>query len=341
MHSAVVFHAITVDAAWKIPHFEKMLYDNAQLLEVYLDLYLLRDDPRYLDIAKRIASYVRRDLMHENGGFFCAEDADSEGVEGAFYLWTYEELEAALEPEALRLLKAHFQIVPEGNLPDDANSAWKPGQLNLVRTGNLLPAGAESERLDAVLQTLFELRQQRIRPHRDEKILASWNGLMIGSIARLAAVTGDSSHLQMMQRSIDFVQSNLWDASSQRLHHRWADGAVDEVQLLSAYAFLLDGMIKAYETTLKPEYLEFSDALAQAMIDRFYDETSGGFWISQDDGTQILRMKDEHDGPEPAANSVAVLALLKLAAITENPTFQNAAVRTLQYYRQDLDQRPP
>jgi uncharacterized protein YyaL (SSP411 family) len=188
---------------------------------------------------------------------------------------------------------------------------------------------------------MLAARKERIRPHLDDKVLASWNGLMLGAFARAYAVLGDEAFLSSTEKNIAFLKSKLWDANAKTLYHRWRDGERDSVQLLEAYAFLLDGVIHLYEATLAPGHLEFAIALAEAMLAKFYDAENGGFWQSAADAKDlILRVKEAYDGAEPSGNSVAILALLKLGAITGRNEFRDAAEKSLRLFAARLQQAP-
>jgi len=195
--------------------------------------------------------------------------------------------------------------------------------------------------LASAKKKMSEVRSKRIRPHLDDKVLASWNGLMLGAFARAYAVLGEEKYRTAAEKNLAFIQSKLWDAKSKTLYHRWRDGARDNVQLLEAYAFQLDGVIQLYEATLDPKQLDFAIALAEAMIAKFYDGENGGFWQSAAGSTDlILRVKDDYDGAEPSGNSVATLALLKLSFITDRAEFKNPAESTLRLFSTRLEKVP-
>ena len=188
---------------------------------------------------------------------------------------------------------------------------------------------------------MLAARAKRVRPHLDDKILASWNGLMLGAFARASAVLDEEKYREAAENNLQFIREKLWDEKNKTLHHRWRDGERDGVQLLEGYAFLLDGVIQLYEATLAPGHLDFANELAEAMLARFYDPAEGGFWQSPAETKDlILRVKDDYDGAEPSGNSVAVLALLKLAAITGRADFKNAAEATLRLFAQRLENSP-
>jgi len=188
---------------------------------------------------------------------------------------------------------------------------------------------------------MFKERSKRIRPHLDDKVLASWNGLMLGALARAAIVLNDDTYRAAAEKNAAFLQSKLWDAKTKTLYHRWRDGQRDSVQLLEAYAFLLSGMLELYQATLEPKHLDFAIALADGLLAKFYDKENGGFWQSATGASDlILRMKEDYDGAEPSGNSVAILALLKLSAITERKDFKEAAEKSLRLFSDRLQKSP-
>jgi uncharacterized protein YyaL (SSP411 family) len=364
------FARYSVDAEWLVPHFEKMLYDNAQLAQLYLDAYLVAGEDkfqvpgsrfqgkaglaelvppnveRFAGVVRDILGYVLRDMTHPDGGFFSAEDADSEGHEGKFYCWTRSELEKLLAPEEFNVAVRYFGITEQGNFIDHSHPQPLAGQNVLSIVEPLAPEQPEDAALLAsARKKMMDVRNRRVRPHRDDKVLASWNGLMLGAMARAYAVLGDEVFLGAARKNAAFLRARLWEPAANggvgTLYHRWRDGERDEVQLLEGYAFLLSGMIELYEATLDPAHLEFAIALAEAMLKKFYDADGGGFWQSPAEvGDLILRVKDDYDGAEPSGNSVATLALLKLGAISGREAFTQAAEKTLRLFAVRMEQTP-
>ncbi|MGH7991326.1 MAG: thioredoxin domain-containing protein, partial [Limisphaerales bacterium] len=315
------FARYSVDAEWLVPHFEKMLYDNAQLAQLYLDAFLVSGDARHAEVVRDILGYVLRDMTHPGGGFFSAEDADSEGHEGKFYCWTKDELSKMLSPEEFNVAAKYFGITAEGNFIDHSHPQPLSGQNVLsvanpigkddvspsqISKENVRDAGTASlpndfELLESAKQKMLAARAKKIRPHLDDKILASWNGLMLGAFARASIVLGEEKYGSAAEKNLRFIQEKLWDEKSQTLFHRWRDGERDNVQLLEGYAFYLSGVIEFYETTLEPTHLDFAIELADAMLAKFYDSENGGFWQSAADSKDlILRVKDDYDGAEPS-----------------------------------------
>ena len=334
------FARYSVDSQWLVPHFEKMLYDNAQLLQLYLDAGLVSPESGSLNVARDIVRYVLRDMTHPDGGFYSAEDADSEGKEGKFYCWTRSELGKQLTQDEFNVVIRHFGITEEGNFLDHSDSDPLPGQNVLSIVDPSLTSG-ELVLLASARRKMLMARALRVRPHLDDKILASWNGLMLGGLARAYSVLQDPACLAAAEKNQIFLRARLWDAQTGTLYHRWREGEHDTTQLLTAYAFLLSGVLDLYEATIEPRHLEFAVGLAEAMIARFYDAESGGFWQSAPGASDlILRLKEDYDGAEPAGVSVAVLALFKLAVITGRADFREAAERSLRSVGERLRHTP-
>ncbi len=356
------FARYAVDAEWLVPHFEKMLYDNAQLVQLYLDAHLISQPeisnlkPQiYGGVARDILDYVLRDMTHPDGGFYSAEDADSEGHEGKYYCWTKDELSKLLTVEEYNVAATYFGITAEGNFVDHSHPTPLTGQ-NILSVVNPNVPAADQPLLAAAKTKMLAVLATRIRPHLDDKVLASWNGLMLGAFARASVVLNDEKYRVAAEKNVAFIREKLWVKSATdilsagpdrpqdnvgTLFHRWRDGERDNVQLLEGYAFLLDGVIQLYEATLAPSHLDFAIELAEVLLAKFYDAANGGFWQSLA-GTNdlILRVKDDYDGAEPSGNSVATRALLKLAGITGREDFKHAAEMTLQLFAHRLQSQP-
>ena len=335
------FARYSVDAQWLVPHFEKMLYDNAQLLELYLDAGLASSDAAFMDTARSIARYVQRDMTHKDGGWYSAEDADSEGHEGKFHCWTLEDFRTAAGPDDADWAAPMLGVTAMGNFLDHSHPEPLKGLnvLSLSKDAQALDAAGKA-RLASVLTKLAAARAKRIRPHLDDKILTSWNGLMLAAMARAGIILGDDSCLAAARKNFAFVRSTLWDPASKTLFHRWRDGGRDNAQLLSAYAFYLHGTVELYQATLDPDVLAFSIQLAEGLIEKFADPKEGGFFTSTASPDLLFRAKDDYDGAEPSGNAMAVSALLRLAAITENAAFRSAADKALRFVQPKLVSSP-
>ncbi|HEU5396430.1 MAG TPA: thioredoxin domain-containing protein [Verrucomicrobiae bacterium] len=336
------FARYSVDAEWLVPHFEKMLYDNAQLAQLYLDAFLVSGDARHAAVARDILDYVLRDLTHPDGGFYSAEDADSEGHEGKFYCWTREELSGLLSAEEFNVIAKYFGITADGNFVDHSHPQPLCGQNVLSVVNPDLPE-ADRPLFEAAREKMTAARSRRVRPHRDDKILASWNGLMLGAFARAGIVLDEPKYLAAAEKNFQFIRSKLWEenAGGVALYHRWRDGERDGVQLLEGYAFYLGGVIDLYEATLQPAPLAFAVRLGEAILAKFNDADAGGFWQSPVEATDlIVRNKSDYDGAEPSGTSVAALSLLKLGAITGRKEFSEAATKALGFHADRLQHFP-
>jgi len=338
------FARYSVDAQWLVPHFEKMLYDNAQLVHLYLDAYLVSGETRHADVVRSTLAYLFRDMTHPEGGFYSAEDADSEGHEGKFYGWTRAELKDLLTPAEFDLVARRFGITEKGNFEDHSHPTPLKG-LNVLHIAQTNLAAADAPTLASAQSKMLAARSRRIRPHLDDKILASWNGLMLGALSRAAVILGEPAWTQAARKNLAFLQAKLWSPPAGNapgtLYHRWREGERDQTQLLDDYACLLDGSLHLYEATLDPAILTFAIQLADAMLARFHDKASGGFWQSPPDARDLLfRVKEDYDGAEPSGNSVATFALLRLAAITEHEEYAKAARGTLRLFGERLMKMP-
>ena len=335
------FARYSVDERWLVPHFEKMLYDNAQLIDLYLDAGLVSGDAQYHAVVRDILRYLLRDMTHAEGGFYSAEDADSEGQEGKFYCFTLAEVETILTKEELAFAIPYFGLTAKGNFEDHSHPSPLPNLNVLHRAEPDRVLKPEEQVLLANITTkLYDVQRKRIRPHLDDKILASWNGLMLGAIARAGIIMDEPAWLAAARKNFSFVSTKLWDPGTKTLYHRWRDGERDTAQLLTAYANYLLGSIELYQATLDPAVLTFAIDLADGMIAKFHDPTSAGFFTSSASPDLLFRSKDDYDGAEPSGNSTAVLALLKLAALTEKSNYQKIADDTLKLYAQRLTELP-
>ena len=339
------FSRYAVDAEWLVPHFEKMLYDNAQLASLYLEAFQVSGDEAHADVARNILGYVQRDLTHPEGGFYSAEDADSEGQEGKFYCWTLDELSRLLRVEQFNVAVRYFGLTAPGNFVDHSHPEPLPNLNVLSVAVPDLPA-ADLPLLALAKAKMLTARARRIRPQRDDKILASWNGLMLSAFARAYAILGDAAYRSVAERNLTFLRQHLWVARTTTsgvgtLYHRWCDGQRDDVQLLEAYAFLAAGTLDLYEATLEPQHLGFALELTESMIAKFQDAKNGGFWQSTAGSADlIVRLKNDHDGAEPSANSIAALTLLRLAAITGREDLRAQAEGTLRLFATRLERLP-
>ncbi len=323
------FHRYSVDGEWHVPHFEKMLYDQAQLASAYLDAWLITRDPEFADIARDTLAYASRSLTHPEGGFFSAEDADSliahgrpEHREGAFYVWTKDEIERLLNPEDAAIFCRHFGVEPAGNvLPESDPHGEFPGKNILIRREPLpATAAAFGQSLDEIRDalararlTLVTARESRPKPHLDDKVLAAWNGLMISALARAGAILGDDVFLAAARRAAQFLRGSMFDPATGELFRSWRDGRAAIRAFAEDYAFVIQGLLDLYEADLDPAWLSWATEL-QARQDALFfdDEASAYLGSAEGDPLVPLRLRDDYDGAEPSANSISALNLLRL-----------------------------
>ena len=313
------FHRYSVDQKWLVSHFEKMLYDQAQLVSSYVDAYQVTRDPFYADIARRTCDYVLRGMASPEGGFYSAEDADSEGVEGKFYVWTQAEIEKVLGDRAKAFCEA-YGVTAEGNWEDSNNV------LHVV--------APEAVKLADDRAKLFAVREKRIHPHRDGKILTAWNGLMISAFARAAQALDEPEYRVAAEKAAQYILTN-------RLKARQLTRTATVTAMVEDYAFFANGLVDLYEADFDPQWLQKATELADTMLAQFYDVKEGGFFQTDGrDPSVIVRSKEDYDGAEPSGNSMATLLLLRLAQFTDRDDYRNAAEKTLQLFRGHLDKAP-
>ncbi len=320
------FHRYSVDEQWHVPHFEKMLYDQALIAMNLIEAQQATGLPVFGWVARGIFDYVARDLTSPLGGFYSAEDADSllahgrvEHAEGAFYVWTKAELDAALGADA-EFFCAHYDVKTEGNVAHDPHGEF--GGKNvlrqlrpLARTAEQfkLPVADAEQKLLASLEKLRVIRAQRPRPHLDDKILTAWNGLMISALARGSQVLGEPERLAAATRAAEFIQRELHDAATGTLYRSWREGRSDIPGFAEDYAYLIQGLIDLYEAGFDIRWLQWAERLQAKMDELFWDAERGGYFNSRaGDPTVIVRLKEDYDGAEPAANSVAATNLIRL-----------------------------
>ncbi len=332
------FHRYTVDAIWLVPHFEKMLYDNAQLTRVYLHLYQVTGDEFYREIAERTLEYIRREMLDESGGFYSSQDADSEGVEGKFFVWTVGEVEELLGPDEAPVFCFYYDVADSGNFEGK----------NILNIKNTIAETAaafgfsETEtvsKLEKGRQKLFDEREKRIKPFRDEKVLAAWNGLMLSAFADAAAVLGSEEYLSAAKRNADFIIGHM--QSEGRLLRSWKEGHAKIDAYLEDYANVADGLFELFRVSGEEKYLEESSRLASVMIEKFWDDKNGGFFFTADDHEELLlRSKDYNDNATPSGNSAATDVLLKLSRIFGNEEFARYATSGLRLVISQIHRYP-
>jgi uncharacterized protein YyaL (SSP411 family) len=333
------FHRYATDTRWLVPHFEKMLYDQALLSKVYLQTYQITGNKKYAEISKEIFDYVLRDLIDPKGGFYSAEDADSEGKEGTFYLWEPKQIASILDKDQTRLFNVYYGVTNKGNFEEGKtilNVSTSIEQLG--KKFNRSPNEIEKILTDARAK-IFKKRQKRIRPHRDDKVIAAWNGLMISSLAYGGAVLGEQKYIDSARRCAEFILSTL--RKDGRLMRYYRNGQVIEKAFLDDYAFMTMAMLDLYEATFDAKWLIEAKRLSEKMIELFADREEGGFFLTGKDGEKLItRTKPNSDGAIPSGNSIAALALLKLGRLTMNQHFTKQANKVLESFSQQLGQSP-
>jgi uncharacterized protein YyaL (SSP411 family) len=331
-HVGFGFHRYSTDATWLVPHFEKMLYDQAMLAMAYTEAYQATGKDDYGQTAREIFTYVLRDMTAPTGGFYSSEDADSEGEEGKFYLWTEEEIRHILGGEEADLIGRVWNVEPDGNFREEATGR-RTGANILHRSGSLiglasflgLSADDLRERVEGARQKLFAVRERRFHPYKDDKILTDWNGLMIAALSKGAQVFDESDYVEAAKRAVDFLLTVLRDGNG-RLLHRYRDGEAAIPAYLDDYAFLIWGLIELYEATFEVGYLQTALDLNRDLLTHFWDERAGGLCLTADDSEDVLvRRKEVYDGAVPSGNSVAMLNFLRLGRITGDTELERRA----------------
>ena len=349
------FHRYSVDRFWHVPHFEKMLYDQAQLACSYLDAFQVTRDPQYESVARDILDYVRRDMTDAGGGFYSAEDADSlfeqgkpEHGEGAFYVWGKDEIVRALGEEDAAIFDRYYGVEAEGNAPEgsDPQGEFKGKNVLIQRlvTANAAKYFRKSEEeitasLAGSRAKLLALRATRPRPHLDDKIITAWNGLMISAFARASQVLDEPGYLAAAQNSAHFIREQLWKNGALLRSYRQGPGKV--AGFCDDYAALIGGLLDLYEADFDTAWLQWALELQARQDALFGDPAHGGYFsVTEGEPDILLRMKEDYDGAEPSPNSVSALNLLRLAQIADQPEFRERAVKTLGAFADQLTRTP-
>ncbi|MFX0168281.1 MAG: thioredoxin domain-containing protein [Candidatus Hodarchaeota archaeon] len=346
-HIGLGFHRYSTDPQWLLPHFEKMLYDQAMLTLAYTEAYQATKNPNYAQTVHEILTYVLREMTSPDGGFYSAEDADSEGEEGKFYVWTQEEIRKILSPHEADLFVDIYNFEPTGNYLEEASG--KRTGTNIPHLQRSLVDEAKSQKLtvktlkgqlEIVRQKLFEAREKRIHPYKDDKILADWNGLMIAGLAKAARIIGEPMYTKAAVKAAKFVLEYLQDSKG-RLLHRFRDGEAAIPAFLDDYAFMIWGLLELYEATFDIKYLQKAIELNTMLLTHFWDKENGGFFFTADYAEKLLvRKKDAYDGAIPSGNSVAMLNLLRLAHLTGDSDLEAKAAKVGQAFSSDVLSAP-
>jgi len=345
-HIGFGFHRYSTDERWRVPHFEKMLYDQALVAAAYTEAFQATGEARYRLTAEEIIAYVLRDMTSPEGGFYSAEDADSEGGEGKFYLWTAAEVREALGEIDANIAGRAFNITAGGAV-GEPHAGLPPGSniLHVTRSPEDLSADLGlsqpqlRERLESARQMLFAVRRRRVPPHKDDKVLADWNGLAIGALAKAAQAFDQPRYASAARRAADFVLGVMRSRGG-RLLHRWRDGEAAIAGTLNDYVFMVWGLTELYEATFEAAYLRAALDLNGIMMEHFWD-SAGGLYFTSDDGERLLvRMKETYDGALPSGNSVAMLNLVRLARLTGDRRLEEQATALASWLARQVREVP-
>ncbi len=333
------FHRYSVDAHWLVPHFEKMLYDNALLLQIFIEAYRLTQDDFFRQVLLETLTYVRREMLHPEGGFYATQDADSEGEEGKFFVWTKREILQHLGPETGEIFCHYYGVTEGGNFEHGKNILHISASLEqTARTFDRSPDEI-FHLLTEAKATLFALREKRVKPFRDEKILTSWNGLMLSAFAEAYQLLQDPLYLEDIQRTVDFLKTRLYKEGELRSVYK--DGVGKLTAYLDDYAFLVRGLIDIYEATFEQRYLDWALELHTTMIEQFWDTADGGFFFTAKNHEPLItRPKSVHDHSIPSGNSVATQNLLWFYYYTDEERYLRQAEQLLRALRTPMEENP-
>jgi len=334
-HIGFGFHRYSTDRHWLVPHFEKMLYDQAMIAMAYTEAYHITGEDIFAQTANEIFTYILRDMTASEGGFFSAEDADSEGEEGKFYVWTEQEIKEVLGENYGKEFNDIFSITTPGNYKDE--SSGKQTRLNIPHLKNYNSNGNND--LDSAREKLFNIREKRIHPLKDDKILTDWNGLMIAALAKAAIVLNEPGYLDAAEKAAKFVLHSI--SKGERLLKRYRNGVAALDAHLDDYAFMAWGLLELYEATFSTKYLSQALDLMNIMVEDFWDDKNGGFFLGSDQSEKlIVRSKTAYDGAIPSGNSVAVMNMVKLTRITGNTKWAELAEKTMRAFSEDVNRTP-
>ena len=332
------FHRYSVDAKWLVPHFEKMLYDNAQLLRIYVDAFRITGNSLFKGVVEQTVDYLLREMLHGEGGFYSTQDADSEGEEGKFFIWTPAEVAAVIGEENAEIFSRVYDVSDLGNF--EGRNILHP-ILTVEQAARYFSKSVDEieDLIGAAKAKLFQEREKRVKPFRDEKILASWNGLTLSGLAAAYEITGTERYRAAAQQTVDFIFSRMFQAGF--LLHSYKDGQARLKGFLDDYAFLIVGVLDLYEATLDRSLLRRADQLAEIMVREFWDDDGGAFFFAGASGEALItRTKPAFDGSVPSGNSMAALGLLRLYHYTAKEDYLGKAEKTLRVYYDAMEQQP-
>ena len=333
------FARYSVDAYWLVPHFEKMLYDNALLTRIYLYAYQQTKNPIYRRIAEETLEYIIRDMTDRSGGFYSSEDADSEGEEGKFYVWTRSEISTILGEEDGKVFCEFFDVTEEGNFEHGRSILNTPRSLEEFAAATTRSVDEIRKIINAGKRKLFNSREHRVRPGRDDKTLAAWNGLMLTAFAEAANILGRDDYQQVAVRNAEFLTTQLMKDG--RLLRTYKAGQAKLKGYLEDYAYVIEGLLAVYEATFELKFFRLARELADTMLSKFWDEQDGGFYFTSSDHEELItRTKDYFDNANPSGNSVAAAVLLKLGLLTQHHEYTQRAVTVLRTMRPAMSRYP-
>jgi uncharacterized protein YyaL (SSP411 family) len=342
-HVGFGFHRYSTDEKWFAPHFEKMMYDQALLAMAYTEAFLATGNEPHRRTAEAILDYALRDMSDPSGAFYSAEDADSEGVEGKFYLWTHDELTRLLDADDARLVVDLFGVEPAGNFSGEVpggNILYLRRPLDAVARELSVDAQELRDRLEKIRRILYDARRSRVRPQRDDKILTDWNGLMIAALSKAASAFDEPRYASSATKAAEFLLGTM-RAGGGFLHHRFRDGEAAVTGNLDDYACLAWGLVELYQATFEVEYLQRAVELADEMVALFADPQVGGFYFAAAGGERlIVRTKDVYDGAAPSGNSTATYVLIRLARLTGESRFEDEAEKVARAFHHELTRAP-
>ena len=337
-HVGFGFHRYSTDQEWILPHFEKMLYDQAMLTLAYTEAYQITNNQLYKKTAEEILTYVQRDMTDKRGGFYSAEDADSENEEGLFYLWTIEEIKNVLNSKESELLIKTYGLDVKGNYIDEATGTKTKKNILYLKTP--IKTLESKNRLNQILKKLYSVREKRIHPFKDDKILTDWNGLMIAAFAKAGDVFNSDDYIQQAEKSAQFILKNLTDKNG-RLLKRYRNGNSGLDAHLDDYAFFIWGLLELYEATFDVTYLTEAIQLSDIMVNEFWDITNGGFFLGSESSEKlIVRAKTGYDGAIPSGNSVAAMNCSRLNRITGEIKWAEISDKIFTTFSNEIQQTP-
>ncbi|MCY3985630.1 MAG: thioredoxin domain-containing protein [Candidatus Dadabacteria bacterium] len=345
-HVGFGFHRYSTDSRWLVPHFEKMLYDQALLTITYTEAWQITKNPFYQKKAREILEYLIRDMTSPEGGIYSAEDADSEGEEGRFYLWTVDELERLIGVEDTELLSDVYNLSRYGNFTDevtgeqsDRNIFHLEEPLAKIAARRKISEKELEKKLEGLREKLFARRESRVHPYKDDKVLTDWNGIAIVALSKASAAFGEKRYSDAALDSIEFVRQNLFHNG--RLLHRYRDGESGIMASVDDYTFLIWGLLEYYEAVFDEKYLSLAISLCRDQFKHFWDEEVAGFYFTADDGEELItRQKEIYDGAVPSGNSVSMLNILRIARLTADPELEEKAARMATSFSPQISKHP-